>query len=203
MRCFPKLPLTMMVAAVNIACLAALAQTPDYTNVGQTPTPEDIKAWDIAIGPEGKELPPGSGSAKDGAPIFARKCAVCHGPDLKGGWLITNQIPRAALVGGKGTLATLHPVLTIGSWWPYATTLWDYINRAMPRGQEGSLKADEVYALSAFLLYKNDIIQESDVLDAKSLPKVQMPARDIFRPVRIEDITNYKKRGCRLGHCPN
>jgi S-disulfanyl-L-cysteine oxidoreductase SoxD len=203
MRCSPNLALRVMVVAVNIAGVTVLAQTPTYSNVGRTPTQEEIRAWDIAIGIDGKELPPGSGTAKEGAQIFARKCAGCHGPDLKGGWLIAEDIPRAALVGGKGTLVTSHPVMTIGSWWPFATTLWDYINRGMPRGQGGSLSANEVYAVTAFLLYKNDIIQESDVLDAKTLPQVQMPNRNGFVPAQIEDIANMKKRGCRLGHCPN
>jgi hypothetical protein len=92
--------------------------------------------------------------------------------------------------------------MTIGSYWPFATTIWDYIHRAMPQNQEGTLRADEVYALTAFLLYRNGIIQESDVMDAKSLPKVQMPNRNGFIPPRLEDISDIQKRACRLGHCP-
>jgi S-disulfanyl-L-cysteine oxidoreductase SoxD len=197
MRCSPNLAVPVMVLAANIACLAALAQTPDYNNVGRTPSQEEIRSIDIAIAVDGKELPPGSGTAKQGAPIYAKKCVECHGPNLEGTKI---GLP---LVGGKGTLATAHPVKTIGSYWPFATTLWDYINRAMPRWQEGSLQPDEVYALTAFLLYKNAIIQENDVLDANSLPKIQMPNRNGFLPARFEDIPDLKKRGCRLGHCPN
>jgi S-disulfanyl-L-cysteine oxidoreductase SoxD len=185
--------LPTMIAGVSAA---ALAQAPDYRNVGRTPSQQEIRAWDIAIGPDGKELPPGSGTATGGAKIYANRCAACHGANLEGSPLG----PR--LEGGEGTFKTLYPVRTIGSYWPFATTLWDYINRAMPRNQEGSLSADEVYSLTAFLLYRNKIIQEGDVIDAKSLPKVKMPNRDGFVPARLEDIHDLRKRGCRLGYCP-
>jgi cytochrome c len=192
-----------MALAVNVACVAAWAQTPTY-NRGRTPSAEEIRAWDISIGPEGKELPPGSGTAKQGAAIYAQKCAVCHGPigaegaspegEIAGApgaanlWPYSIIGPRAvrALVGGKGTLTTPNPVRTIGSFWQVATTIWDYINRAMPPKEEGTLSADAVYALTAFLLYRNDIIQENDVIDAKSLPKIQMPNRNGFVPPRPE-----------------
>jgi len=182
-----------------IACgvsVLALAQAPDYRNVGRTPSPEEIRARDIAVGPEGKELPPGSGTATEGAKVFANRCAACHGANLEGSPLG----PR--LVGGQGTFKTLYPVRTIGSYWPFATTLWDYINRAMPRNAEGSLSADEVYALTAFLLYRNQIVREGDVIDANSLPKVKMPNRDGFIPARLDDIHDLHKRGCRAGYCP-
>jgi mono/diheme cytochrome c family protein len=166
-----------LVSAVWLAaCVVALAQTTTY-HLGRAPTEEEITSWDIAIGPEGKELPPGSGTAKEGAAIYAQKCAQCHGPDGT-----KAQFPLGPLVGGKGTLTTPNPVKSIGSYWPFATSLWDYINRAMPRFAEGSLKTNEVYALTAFLLYKNDIIKENDVIDSKSLPKVQMPNRNGFFP---------------------
>jgi len=177
-------------------CGAALAQTPDYKNVGRAPTEQEIRAMDIAIGTDGKELPPGSGSAKDGAKIFKAKCEVCHGASLEGS-------PMApALVGGKGTLTSLHPKLTVGSYWPFSTTLFDYIRRAMPRYQEGSLSPDEVYSLVALVLYRNEIIKEEDVIDAKTLPKIQMPNRNGFIPQKLEEIHDPKARGCRLGHCP-
>jgi mono/diheme cytochrome c family protein len=178
------------------ACGAALAQTPDYRNVGRAPTEQEVQALDIAIGTDGKELPPGSGASKDGARIFKAKCEVCHGANLEGS-------PMApALVGGKGTLTSLHPKLTVGSYWPFSTTIFDYIRRAMPRYQEGSLNADEVYSLVAFVLYRNDIIKEEDAIDAKTLPKIQMPNRNGFIPQKLEEIHDPKKRGCRLGHCP-
>src|SRR5450759_2696984 len=105
------------------ACVTALAQMPIY-NLGSTPTPEEIKAWDISIGPEGKELPPGSGTAKEGAAIYAQKCASCHGRTGEELYLIWPESKRP-LVGGKGTLITNQPVISIGSYWPFATALWD------------------------------------------------------------------------------
>jgi len=186
------------------ACVAALAQGPTY-NMGKTPSAEEIRDWDTPvpiISAEGEGLPPGSGTAKQGAAVFAKKCAVCHGPTATEG-----EFYRARLVGGIGTLTTLDQVRTPGSFWPFATTLWDYINRAMPsyplappgasggtgsayaKDEDRSLSADEVYAVTAFLLYRNGIIQESDVIDAKSLPKVQMPNRNGFLP---SDPTEWK-----------
>ena len=193
MRCFYKL---LVFLAAMAAGTAAWAQTPNYKNVGRIPTPDEIRALDTAVGPAGKELPPGSGTAKEGAGIFADKCAVCHGPAGEG----SQMAPR--LVGGKGTLKTPQPVLTVGSYWAFATTIFDFINKAMPRGQEGSLKPDQVYALTAFLLYKNEIIKETDIIDARTLLAIKMPNRDGFIPPQLEDIHDIKKRGCRLGHCP-
>jgi len=160
------------------------------------PTEQEVQAMDIAIGTDGKELPPGSGTTKDGAKIFKAKCEVCHGANMEGS-------PMApALVGGKGTLTSLRPKLTVGSYWPFSTTIFDYIRRAMPRYQEGSLSADEVYSLVALVLYRNEIIKEEDVIDAKTLPKVQMPNRNGFIPQKLEEIHDPQKRGCRMGHCP-
>jgi mono/diheme cytochrome c family protein len=184
---------------VLLTATASLAQTPSYPNIGRAPTKEEIQAWDISVGPDGKGLPPGSGSAKEGAPIFAVKCAVCHGPNGEGAKIG----PR--VVGGIAdteTLTTLKPVRTVGGYWPYATTVYDFINRAMPRGQSGTLTANEVYALTAFILAKSNIIKEDDVLDAKTLPKVQMPNRNGFVPARFADIPDEKKRGCKQGVCP-
>jgi cytochrome c len=178
------------------SCVTAAAQTPNYKNVGRTPTAQEIQAMDIAIGTDGKELPPGSGTAKKGAELFANKCAVCHGENQQG----SPQAP--ALVGGKGTLTSLHPMMTAGSYWPFATTIFDYIRRAMPRFQEGTLKVDEVYSLTAFILYRNDIVKEDDVIDATTLPKIKMPNRDGFIPQNLDEIHDWKKRGCKLGHCP-
>jgi hypothetical protein len=193
MRCSAKLIVPMIALVV---CSVTLAQTPDYKNVGRAPTESEIKAWDIAVEPDGKGLPPGSGTAKDGAKVFADKCAPCHTPTAEGG----KQGP--ALVGGSGTLTSLHPVQTVGSYWPFPTTLWDYINRAMPRGQGGALSPDEVYSLSAFLLYRNGIVKEDELLDAKSLPRIQMPNRNGFVPENLNDIWEHNKRACHTGTCP-
>lgn len=189
-----------MAAVFWIACgfssIGAQAQTPNYRGIGRAPTDLEVRAWDIAIEVDGKELPPGRGTAREGAPLFAQKCAACHGQNLEGSQF------GPALMGGKGSMTTTRPVKTIGSYWSFATSIWDYINRAMPRNQEGTLTAEQVYALTAFLLFRNEIIQEGDVMDAQSLPKIQMPFRNGFLPQRLEDIPDPRKRGCRIGHCP-
>lgn len=182
-----------------LACHAALAQTPSYTGVGRAPTKEEIQSMDISAGPDGKGLPAGQGTAKEGAPIFAAKCAVCHGANAEGAKIG----PR--LTGGQAeidSLKTMQPVRTVGGYWPYATSVWDYINRAMPRGNAGTLTPNEVYALTAFILSRSNIVKEDDVMDAKTLPKVQMPNRNGFVPPRYQDVVDEHKRGCKQGVCP-
>lgn len=184
---------------VLLTCGAVMAQTPSYTGVGRTPTKEEIAAVDIAAGPDGKGLPAGQGTAKEGAPIFAAKCAVCHGANAEGAKIG----PR--LTGGQAeidSLKTLQPVRTVGGYWPYATSVWDYINRAMPRNNAGTLSANDVYALTAFVLAKSNIIKEDEVMDAKTLPKVMMPNRNGFVPARYQDVVDEHKRGCKQGVCP-
>lgn len=153
----------------------ALAQSPTY-GVGRTPTEEEIRAWDISISPTGEELPPGSGTATQGAQVYLQRgCAGCHG-------LTGTEGPAPRLLkldaGPDADPWEFGRILPIRS--PYATTVWDFINRGMPLSAEGSLTADEVYALTAFLLHINGVIAEDAVLDAQSLPKVQMPNRDGF-----------------------
>ena len=151
----------------------AIAQMPRF---GQSITESDVAAWDISIGPDGVGLPPGQGTASQGEAIYAAKCQSCHGDKGVGG-------PNDALVGGIGSLAPGKiPVRTVGSYWPYATTLFDYIRRAMPFPEPKSLTNDEVYAVSAYILNLNGIIAASDVLDARSLANVKMPNRDGFIP---------------------
>ena len=175
-----RLPKPLLLVLFFSLCQAAKAQSPTY-GLGKSPSADEIRAWDIAISPEGKELPAGRGSAKEGAPLYAQKCAACHGATGSGGrapQLIKTDSTAAA---GKEP-PCLAPcirganVMAIHS--PYATTIWDYINRGMPFGKEGSLKPDEVYALTAFLLYKNGIIPEDQVVDEKNLPQIKMPNRD-------------------------
>jgi cytochrome c len=142
-------------------------------NLGREVTPEEIAAWDISILPDGSGLPLGSGSAVEGEAVYNAKCFGCHGlEDIKG--------PADPLVGGIGSLASMKPVKTVGSYWPYATTLFDYIRRAMPFSAPQSLSNDEVYALSAYLLFLNNIIDPEARMDAKTLPQVKMPNRDGF-----------------------
>jgi S-disulfanyl-L-cysteine oxidoreductase SoxD len=182
-----------------VACHVVTAQTPSYTGVGRTPTKEEIQTMDIAAGPDGKGLPAGQGTAKEGAPIFAAKCAVCHGANAEGAKIG----PR--LTGGQAeidSLKTLQPVRTVGGYWPYATSVWDYINRAMPRNNAGTLSPSEVYALTAFILAKSNIIKEDDLMDAKTLPNVLMPNRNGFVPARYQDVVDEHKRGCKQGVCP-
>lgn len=189
--------LRFVVAALAAAsCAAAFAQNGNYSGLGRTPSSDEIQAWNDSIGPEGKELPPGSGTAKQGGEIFGSKCAACHGPAGEGSQLA----PR--LVGGRAALNTLTPSRTLANYWPFATTIYDYINRAMPPKQQGSLSPSDIYALTAFILYKNEIIPEGQVIDGKSLPKVKMPNRDGFVPDRLEDIHDLKARHCDAGHCP-
>ena len=185
---------------ILMASVTAPSQTPTY-GVGRTPTPPEIQAWDIAVGPEGKELPPGSGTAQEGAKVYAQKCASCHGATGAEAGLLEPKphVYRRALVGGKESLKTIHPIKSVGNWWPFATTLWDFINRAMPAEKPGSLSAGEVYALTAVLLYRNGIIKETDRLDATTLPKIQMPNRNGMIPARVEDIRRWR---CPVGTCP-
>ena len=191
----PAAPILAVVAGFAFAA-AAHAQAPSYKNVGRAPTEQEIQAMDIAVSTDGKELPPGSGTAKAGAALFAQKCAACHGENLEG----SAQAP--ALIGGAGTLTSLRPKMTTGSYWPFATTIFDYIRRAMPRFQEGSLTNEQVYSLTAFILFRDEIIKEGDVIDAKTLPKIKMPNRDGFIPQNTAELHDWKKRGCKLGHCP-
>ena len=160
-------------SAILIAGAVALAAQSPKFGVGRPPTPEQIRDLGAAIAPDGTGLPEGSGTVAAGRELFAAKCSRCHGDKAEG-----NVGP--ALVGGQGTLATARPLKTVGSFWPYATTVWDYVNRAMPFDQPGQLKAPEVYALVAYLLNINGIIDNGQVMDAKSLPKVKMPNRDGF-----------------------
>jgi S-disulfanyl-L-cysteine oxidoreductase SoxD len=144
--------------------------------LGRPVTPEEIAPWDISIGPDGIGLPPGRGTAREGAVVFAEKCAGCHGEKGAGK-------PNDALVGGIGSLVgDQPPVKTVGSFWPYATTLFDYVRRAMPLSASKSLRDDEVYALCAYILQLNGIVGENDVMDARSLPQVRMPNREGFVP---------------------
>ncbi len=149
---------------------AAFAQGP---NLGEPISPADIAAWDIDILPDGTGLPPGSGTAAKGEPIYALKCAVCHGVNAEGGISL-------ALVGGEPLTNGIDTMKTIANFWPYATTLFDYTRRAMPWLQPRTLTDDEVYALSAYLLALNGIIDEDEVMNAETLPEVQMPNRDGF-----------------------
>jgi cytochrome c len=157
--------------ALFFAALAA-AQSPKH-GVGRAPTEQEIRALGITVAPDGAGLPAGSGSAVEGRALFAQRCAKCHGEKGAGD-------VGPPLVGGQGTLATAKPLKTVGSFWPHATSVWNYVNRAMPFDQPGLLNPPEVYSAVAYILYMNGIVGEKDVLNAKTLPKVRMPNRDGF-----------------------
>lgn len=154
---------------------ASQAQAPRY-GLGQTLTPREIAGWDIDVKPDGSGLPPGKGTGALGAPIYAQQCAACHGARGEGK-------PANALLGGKGSLATGTPLKTVGSFRPYATTLFDYIRRAMPHHAPQSLKADEVYSVTAYLLQLNGIVDATAEMNSQTLPKIELPNRKGFKPV--------------------
>jgi cytochrome c len=152
---------------------ASIAIAGEDFGIGRPATSSEIAGWDIDIAPDGTGLPPGSGSVREGETIFAEKCASCHGGHGEGK-------PMDRLVGGSGTIGTATPIKTVGSYWPFATTLFDFVRRAMPFNAPQSLSPNEVYAVSAYVLYLNQIVPDDAILDAKSLPKVAMPNRSNF-----------------------
>jgi cytochrome c len=181
-----------VLACVLLLGGAVLAQSTPKYGVGRTPTAEELRAWDISIGPTGEELPPGRGTAKEGAQLFKEKgCAGCHGATGTGG-------PAPSLKADKGPGVDTWErgrILPVRA--PFATIVWDYINRGMPLNREGTLKPDEVYALTAFLLSINGVIPEDQVLDEQSLPKVKMPIGDEYA-----SLPDWKPRTRRLRGYP-
>jgi len=172
---------TFFLLLISLSSFSLSAQ--NY-GVGKPLTNREIEGWNIDVRPDGQGLPKGSGSAVTGKPLYAQYCAACHGQNGEGK-------PSNQLVGGRGTLNTSKPVMTVGSYWPYATIVFDYINRAMPFHSPQSLKPDEVYGITAYLLYLNQIIPENEILDAKTLPKVVMPNRYGFVSDPRPDLHNY------------
>jgi len=157
---------------------AALAQSP-----GRPATEAEIKAMDYTILPNGAGLPKGQGDASSGRTVFEQKCQECHGEHGEGQ---AGKYP--ALVGGIGSLKSLNPIRTVGSYWPYATTLFDYVRRAMPYDHPRSLSTNEVYSVAAYVLFMNGIVKEDQELNEKTLPQVKMPNRDGFVPDARPDI---------------
>lgn len=152
---------------------SGLAIAQESPRLGVPATPEQIAGWDISVGPDGVGLPAGQGTVAAGKAVYEQKCLACHGVAGAGQ-------PNDRLAGGHGTLKSAAPVRTVGSYWPYATTLFDYIRRAMPFFEPQSLGNDDVYALTAYLLYLNDVVDEGAVMNAATLPKIEMPNRDNF-----------------------
>ena len=175
--------LAALVVAGCASANAPAARVIETPNLGREATPAQIAGWDISVGPDGVGLPPGKGTAATGAAVYQQKCQACHGAEGAGQ-------PNDRLAGGQGTLAGKTPVRTIGSYWPYATTVFDYVRRAMPYTQPQSLTDDETYAVTAYLLNLNGIIGERDEMNAQTLPKVTMPNQGNF-------IIVYPARGGR------
>lgn len=166
---------SLLGAILGLIALTGCAGSPvtETPDLGRVATPAEVAGWDVSIAPDGRGLPPGRGTSSQGAIVYQQKCQNCHGEKGSGQ-------PNDRLVGGHGTLASKTPVRTIGSYWPYATTVFDYVRRSMPYVQPQSLTDDEVYAVTAYLLSLNGIIGENDVIDARTLPKVTMPNQDNF-----------------------
>ncbi len=164
----------LILGAALIVAAGAHAAPPGTYGLGTTPTKAEIAGWSIAVPPSGANMPPGHGSVSQGSDLFGSVCAVCHGAFGEG----VADYPR--LAGGVGSLTTVAPAETVGSYWPYATTLFDYINRAMPFYAPHSLTPDQVYAVTAFILNLNGIVPDNFVADAKTVPAVKMPNRHGF-----------------------
>ena len=169
----------------------ALAQSPTY-GVGRTPSADEIRVWDISISPTGEELPPGRGTSKEGELVYRRQSASCHGIDGQGAGAPRLVKPNAEPNVDPWDLGRILPIRS-----PYATGVWDYINRGMPLNREGTLTADQVYALTAYLLYLNDVIPEDEVLDAQNLPSIEMPNRENFAV-----LPEWERGMQRLPGCP-
>jgi mono/diheme cytochrome c family protein len=177
-------PRIAIAGAIVAGCLVSPALATDF---GRRATPDEIKLWDIDVRPDGKGLPEGSGTVAQGKSVFEDNCSACHGANGQGGI-------KDRLVGGQGTLASDKPLKTVGSFWPYATTLFDYIHRAMPYQAPGSLSVDDTYAVAAYILSLNGIHPADGKLDKESLPKIRMPNRDGFIPEpEFRNITNSGK----------
>ncbi|KAF1038948.1 MAG: Thiosulfate dehydrogenase [Herbaspirillum frisingense] len=189
-----SLPMSRYKPALAVACLAAVcvsagAQT---YGLGRPLGEREVAAWNIDVDADGAGLPAGSGNVTRGRAVYAQVCAACHGDKGQG-------TPADALVGGAGSLATAKPLKTIGSFWPYATTVFDFINRAMPYNAPKSLSTDDVYAVTAYLLYLNGIVGDNTTLDAATLPAVRMPNRDGFVGDTRPDTANVACRHCSNG----
>jgi S-disulfanyl-L-cysteine oxidoreductase SoxD len=171
----------VLLAASDAACAQGY---PSQFDFGAPASTQDIAAIAIAIAPDGRGLPAGKGDYAAGKKVYETACSACHGANLQGVAGLPDMPAGASLrlIGGRGTLATKNPVMTVESYWPYATTLFDYVRRAMPFQAPGSLSADEIYAVSAYILAEGNVIDKATVLDAQTLPRVQMPNRDGFIP---------------------
>ena len=181
--------------AGSLVLVAALPAAADTLGLGRAATAEEVAAWDIDVRPDGLGLPEGSGDVLTGEEVFIEKCAVCHGDFAEG----VGRWP--VLAGGTGTLASEDPVKTVGSYWPYLSTAWDYVNRAMPFGEAQSLTNDEVYAIVAYILYSNDIVDDEFVLSRDNFLEVEMPNAAGFFPDDRTDSPLWGPREVCMENC--
>jgi mono/diheme cytochrome c family protein len=186
--CTRKLAFAAALIGATAFTQAATAQVARF-GFGSPAAPEELSRF-FSIPPDGRGLPSGSGNATKGAQIYAGACAACHGDKLEGN--PAKGIGGDKLLGGRGTLASKTPVKTVESYWPYATTLFDYVKRAMPFNAPGSLSDDDVYSVVAYVLSEAKIIKPTDTMDAKSLPKVVMPNKDGFEPDPRPELELYR-----------
>jgi S-disulfanyl-L-cysteine oxidoreductase SoxD len=184
----PKSALALL--ALTAAAAWARAETQQPYGIGRAATFEEIAGWNIDVGRDGSNLPAGSGSVGHGREVFEQQCAACHGEKGEGG-------VGERLVGGQGTIATPKPIKTVGSYWPYAPTLFDYIRRAMPQNAPQSLSNEDVYAVSAYILHMNGLLPSDATLDAKTLSAIKMPNRRMFTGDPRPDVKNPAcEKGC-------
>jgi cytochrome c len=180
----------LAILALTMVASSAGAETQGHYGIGRTATDAEIAGWNIDIGRNGENLPPGSGTVSHGREVFAQQCAACHGDKGEGG-------VGERLVGGQGTIATPKPIKTVGSFWPYAPTLFDYIRRAMPQNAPQSLSNEDVYAVSAYILNMNGLLPADATLDAKTLGAIKMPNRSMFTGDPRPDVKNPAcEKGC-------
>ena len=170
-----------VLCVVGFLATCVLAQAGRY-NIGREASTDEVRARDISVRPDGLGLPSGHGTPHEGGPVYAAKCSSCHGDRGEG------TVHYPALVGGQGSLTRAKPLLTVGSYWPYATTVWDHIHRTMPYTEPGTLTSNETYSVTAYILSLNGIIDEHQELNEKTLPKVKMPNREGFVPDPRPDI---------------
>jgi cytochrome c len=176
--------------ALTAVASSARAEVQGHYGIGRSATSAEIAGWNIDIGRDGSNLPAGSGTVGHGREVFEQQCAACHGEKGEGG-------VGDRLVGGQGTIATPKPIKTVGSYWPYAPTLFDYIRRAMPLNAPQSLSNEDVYAVSAYILNMNGLVPSDATLDAKTLSAIKMPNRSMFTGDPRPDVKNPAcEKGC-------
>lgn len=181
---------TWMLGAVATTVLNMANASNEELNLGRSVTPQELAGWSITVFPDGTGYPAGQGTVMHGQEVYMASCAACHGAKLEGGI-------GPALAGGKGSLASVKPLKTVGSYWPYASTLFDYIRRAMPFQAPQSLNDDDIYAVTGYILSVNDLLSDDATVDGNLLKKVQMPNRDGFYVDNRPDINSARcMRNC-------